>query len=100
MGSPQGDNRVILEKLNRNGMDAMIVSPFPVRADYGIRLARNMVSVIHAERLAGHTPTVAELFKAATKRTAEDFAKLKIKLNEMSLEFLILGDYNMRLCKQ
>ena len=99
VGNPQGDNRAILDKLNRNGMDAMIVSPFPVRTDYGIRLARNIVSVIHDERLSGHTPTLAQIFKAAAELTAANFSNFKVKLDEMRLEFLILGDYNMRLCK-
>jgi tripartite-type tricarboxylate transporter receptor subunit TctC len=99
VANPAGDNRAILDKLNRNGMDAMIVSPFPVRTDYGIRLARNMISVIHDERWSGRTPTLAQIFKAAADRTVADFAKYSVKLDEMRLEFLILGDYNMRLCK-
>lgn len=78
----------------------MIVSPFPVRTDYGIRLARNMISVIHDERLSGRTPTLAQIFNSAADRTVMDFAKYTIKLDEMRLEFLILGDYNMRLCKR
>lgn len=99
IGNPEGDNRAILDKLNRNGMDAMIVSPFPVRTDYGIRLARNVVSVIRSAHAAASTPTLAEIFKAATDRTVKDFSTFKVTLDEMALEFLILGDYNIRLCK-
>jgi hypothetical protein len=100
LGSPQGDNRAILEKLNRNGVDALIVSPFPIRADYGKQLSLEFASVIRDQRAARNTPTLAELFDEAAKRTMQYFQREAVKFDEMALEFLIAGDHSLRLCKQ
>lgn len=97
--NPGGDNLVVLKTLNHNGIDAMIVSPFPVRADYGSKLAENLVSVIESERAASRTPTLAEIFEQAAALTAEQVKEFNVTLDEMALEFLLLGDYNIRLCK-
>ncbi len=99
VGNPAGDNLKILNKLNENGIDAMIVSPFPVRSDYGIRLARNVVSAIRAAHSIAATPTLAEIFKSAANVTAKELSAVNFKFDEMALEFFILGDHNMQLCK-
>jgi len=88
----------LIEKLNARNVDAMIVSPFPVRADFGARLALHFVREIDEARRAHRTPTIADLYTAAWESTAKDFAAFNRDLHDMGLEFVILGDPSMRLC--
>jgi hypothetical protein len=98
-GSPSSD-MAILNKLNSNGMDAMIVSPFKVRLDYGARLALEFTNVVRAHRRNGTTPTLAQIFSEATAATTHYFADRarQQRLEDMALEFVLLGDPYLRLC--
>jgi hypothetical protein len=94
---PTDGNAVLLQDFNAHGMDALIASPFPVPADYGAQLAATFADLIRKERYEGHTPTVAELFTTAVARTATYFADSQYE--EMGLEYVLLGDPSLRLCK-
>jgi hypothetical protein len=81
-------------------MDALIASPFPVPADYGAQLAATFADLIRQEQSQGNTPTVAELFTAAVALTAEYFVgKDGSRYEEMGLEYVLLGDPTLRLCR-
>jgi branched-chain amino acid transport system substrate-binding protein len=95
-GGPLAYN--LIERLNARNVDAMIVSPFPVRADFGARLALHFVREIDDARRKRLTPTIAELYAAAWDRTAKHFETSKRDLHDMGLEFVILGDPSIRLC--
>ena len=99
VANPEGDNRPLLKTLNDKGIDAMIVSPFPVRANYGSLLAKNVIAVIRSKRAAGDTATLGDIFATAAGLTARELAQDNAKVDEMALEFVLLGDHNIRLCK-
>jgi hypothetical protein len=98
IGSAGPLSYALIEKLNASNIDTMIVSPFPVRAQFGARLALHFVREIDEARRSRRTPTIAELYAAAWTRTAKDFEAAKRDLYDMGLEFVILGDPNIRLC--
>lgn len=98
-GSPSSD-MAILNKLNSNGVDAMIVSPFNVRLDYGARLALEFTNIVRAHRRNGTTPTLAQIFSDASAATTHHFADRarQQRLEDMALEFVLVGDPYLRLC--
>jgi hypothetical protein len=96
--SSEGNNQAILERLNRNGIDAMIISPFPVDAEYGAVLAIHFVQAIENAKKNSQAFSVAELFSMASEQTAKHFKeKQTINFEDMDLEFLIAGDYRIRI---
>jgi tetratricopeptide (TPR) repeat protein len=93
-----GNNQAILEKLNNNGIDAMIISPFPVDANYGAMFAIQLIKTLDKAKTSPKGMTIAELFQKAAEKTAEHFKKKQdINFEEMSLEFLVAGDYRILL---
>ncbi|MDE5454136.1 hypothetical protein GWE18_15005 [Bradyrhizobium sp. CSA112] len=98
-GSPSSD-MAILNKLTSSGIDAMVVSPFKVRLDYGARLALEFTNIVRAHRRNGTTPTLAQIFGEATAATAQHFADRPREqyLEDMALEFVLVGDAYLRLC--
>jgi len=94
----EGNNQAILERLNSNGIDAMVISPFPVDAEYGAMLAIQFVQAIENAKKNSQAFSVAELFSIASEQTAKHFKeKQKINFEDMDLEFLIAGDYRIRI---
>jgi branched-chain amino acid transport system substrate-binding protein len=94
---------VMLNGLNDNGIDAMIVSPFDVRIDFGSRMALEFAKVVRENRLNGKTPTFAEMFSQATTATVQFFKNPKnhtgkARLEDMGLEFILAGNPYLRLC--
>lgn len=99
------NNGEILEKLNRRGIQGMVVSPFAVDAEYSAMLAVAFAQEIKAAR---EQLSLLELFDRAArsvveklKETAKPSIKSDIKsemAEEMAREFLILGDYALKLC--
>jgi hypothetical protein len=88
-----------LQRFNDQGIDAIIASPFPVPLDYGVGLAAAFTSLIGDEKQAHHSPTLTELFVAATERTAKSLKAAGAgSLEEMGLEYVVLGDQNLKLC--
>jgi hypothetical protein len=93
----------MLNGLNDGGVDAMIVSPFDVRIDYGSRMALEFAKVVREDRLKGQTPTFAEMFSQATAATIRFFKDPKnhsgkARLEDMGLEFILAGNPYLRLC--
>lgn len=92
VAAAKGNNQAILEKLNKNDIDAMIISPFPVDANYGTMLSIHFIEAL--EKAKGLT--IADLFAAATAKTTKYFEEKKtINFEDMALEFLIAGDYRI-----
>jgi len=92
VAAAKGNNQKILEKLNKNDIDAMIISPFPVDANYGTMLSIHFIEAL--EKAKGLT--IADLFGAATAKTTKYFEEKKtINFEDMALEFLIAGDYRI-----
>jgi tetratricopeptide (TPR) repeat protein len=96
VAAPKGNNQAILEKLNWNGIDAMIISPFPVYAEYGIQLAIHFVEALREAKINSKSLTTAELFAEAREKTSEHFKNIKGRnYEDMDLEFIIAGDYRI-----
>jgi len=97
--SPEGDNLAWATKLNRQGVDAMVVSPFPVPANYAARLALEFGAAVRNARATCATPTFLELFRSATEATATYFRdKYSASYDELALEFVVAGDPSLRVC--
>jgi tetratricopeptide (TPR) repeat protein len=93
-----GNNQDILKSLNEQGIDAMIISPFPVDANYGTMLAVHVIKTLGEAKAKKKEITMAELFSAATVKTKEYFKNIMgINFDDMDLEFLIAGDYRIRI---
>ena len=98
----------VIKEFNEQGIHAIIASPFAVSADFGAQFAIDFVDVVNASLQAGENPTLKTLFNAAIQKTAKKIAQLasgadpKIteSLKEMALEFIILGDHTLRLCRK
>jgi PQQ-dependent dehydrogenase (methanol/ethanol family) len=97
--SPTSDMDV-LHRLNKNGVDGMIVSPFKVRLEYGARLALEFTEIVRKHRREHATPTLAQMFSEATSATTKYFGARPRKehLKDMALEFIVVGDPYLRLC--
>ena len=98
--SKPNSGMAIINRLNSSGMDAMIVSPFKVRVDYGFRLAVEFTKVVRESRDKRLTPTLGEVFAQAKLATTEFFNKSarKEQLQDMGLEFVLIGNPFLRLC--
>ncbi len=89
----------LIHRLNTLNVDTMIVSPFPVNADFGTLLALNFIREVSDAYSNKQTPTIAELYLLAWKSTADQLFDLRNRnFHEMGLEFVLLGDPNVRLC--
>jgi branched-chain amino acid transport system substrate-binding protein len=90
----------ILNGLNDSGVDAMIVSPFNVRIDYGSRMALEFAKVVRDNRQNGRTSTLAQMFAQATSATRQFFKDQNnnARLEDMALEFILAGNPYLRLC--
>jgi hypothetical protein len=90
----------ILNGLNDSGVDAMIVSPFNVRLDYGSQMAFEFAKVVRDNRLNNLSPTLAALFVQATEATNQFFKDQNgnARLEDMAREFILVGNPYLRLC--
>lgn len=96
--NPKDDNERVLELLNSLGIDVIVASPFPIEVTYGVELVRGIIESANEAYVSKRTPTVLELFQLATERAAKKLGPAA-KLQEKALEFVIVGDHNIRLCK-
>lgn len=97
VANPTGDNLQVLTRLNRSGVDAMIVSPFPIKVKYAELLSRALIQVVKSAYDKGATPTVLEIFEEATERVTKESNNKGIA--NTRYEFVALGNHQIRLCK-
>lgn len=91
-----GYNQDLIEKFNRNGMDAMLVTPFAMDKDYGEQFARAMVKAIHRVYAEGKGVTLAALMDQVAQETMNDPAAGKDA--QRMLEMVFVGNPAIRLC--
>lgn len=96
--NPTNNNQEVMERFNRNGVDAMVVSPFPVDSVYGNALSLAAIRVVREAYEAGQTPSLAEIFEQAAERTKTLLPDESLDLRNR--EFLLLGNPNLRLCRR
>jgi C4-dicarboxylate-binding protein DctP len=92
------ETRAIVEKLAARGIEALIISPFAVDADFGTLFALEFEKVVAAERANHSEATLLEVFGRAVQRVAVSF-KNHSALLDMALEFQLVGNPDVRLCK-
>jgi hypothetical protein len=91
-----GYNQDLIEKFNRNGMDAMLVTPFAMDKDYGEHFAREMVKAIHRVYIDGKGVTLAALMDQVAQEVTNDPAAGKDA--QRMLEMVFVGNPTIRLC--
>ena len=91
-------DRLLYEKLNRFGLDAAIVSPFSLEADYGKTFAVEFSRVAKRALAQNRSATILELFEEAKKSTAEAMRNRDDSVGEMGLELILVGNPEIRLC--
>jgi hypothetical protein len=86
----------LIRALNRNGIDAMIFSPFTVGAELGARLAVHFSEELEAVRQSKGRITFLQLYqRVLAKVRADDAAKPFV--GELG-EFLVAGSGNLEFC--
>jgi hypothetical protein len=112
--SPIDDNLTVMKRLNEMGIDAVVASPFPVEVPWGIELARQFTyAASNAYRrptaAAGSKrppmPTVSELLEQAIETSAAVLAQRSdlaapVRASDKALEFMVIGNHELRLCEQ
>jgi len=92
-------SRRLLEHLNRQNLDAMIVSPFNVDADYGTNLTVSFSKVLLEKMNREKSFNMLDLFDAAVAHTANR-QTISNRNHLFSLEFIVAGDYGLTLCAE
>ena len=96
--APEPNQRMLLDKLNELDVDAIVMSPFPVDTPFADRLSREFAATVQRSRGTGFT--LLDLFQIASKKTVDHFQGNQADRlpSEMALEFVIAGNYGVRLC--
>jgi hypothetical protein len=103
-----GANRVdslLVRRLNEFGLDAAILSPFSLDANYGKVFAIEFSRIVRRARAAKRPASLSELFEetraaaAASMETHSD-PKVKGSVGDMGLELVLVGQPSLRLCKE
>jgi hypothetical protein len=94
--NPKADNQTLVDKLNRNGIDAMVASPYAVKAKDGVELSKALLKRIVMANSQGESPTIAELFRGAVQDMS--LAPNGMDYAQRALEFVLLGNKDIRLC--
>lgn len=97
--SAKGRNAALLQRLNEQGLDTLIASPFTIDAGYGVVFASSFAEVVEAVSPNEPPPTILELFDRAIALTAKKFKdKTEGEYSELGLEYVLLGNPAIRLC--
>ena len=104
LGDPHVNNATIIDVLNKRGIEAAIISPFKIDAQYGVALATQFARVVYQQLGTGRSAatereeaknTLVDLFHEAVEAAGKSMAQ---PVSEMGLEFLIIGNHMLELC--
>lgn len=90
-------SRSLLVSLNELGVDAVVVSPFGLKAPVGARFAFHFAEELLAAKRKHEESSLGDLFREAAGSTRKD-TKLGV-WREGIHEFVLAGDGGLRLCK-
>jgi hypothetical protein len=97
--SPKGRNSALLQRLNEQGIDTLIASPFSIDASYGVIFAASFAEVVSESASNKKPPTILELFDKTISKTAQKFGeKTEAEYGELGLEYVLLGNPAITLC--
>ena len=98
-GGPESSDGLI-DRLNANGIQSVVGSPFSIDADYAIHLTSQFLAEIDGAYRANKQPTLRELFDRAVASTAASYATTQSLAGKQSLELILAGNPGIRLCTQ
>lgn len=90
-------NQMLLNKLNANGVDAILASPFPIEPSYAILLTRALLKTIADSYNKGLELSLEDVLERANKHILSSPDGRQFA--EKGLEFILLGNEDIRLCK-
>ncbi len=97
--SAKGRNAALLQRLNEQGIDTLIASPFTIDAGYGVVFASSFAEVVAETSPNKPPPTILQVFDRAIARTAQKFKdKTDGEYGELGLEYVLLGNPAIKLC--
>ncbi|MDA9548779.1 hypothetical protein ACM43_30880 [Bradyrhizobium sp. CCBAU 45321] len=99
--SAKGRNTALLQRLNEQGFDTLIASPFTIDAGYGVVFASSFAELMAEITSEKPPPTILDLFDKTVARTAQKFKdKADANYSELGLEYVLLGNPAIKLCVQ
>ncbi|PDT90378.1 hypothetical protein CO669_09300 [Bradyrhizobium sp. Y36] len=99
--SAKGRNTALLQRLNEQGFDTLIASPFTIDAGYGVVFASTFAEVMAEVASEKPPPTILNLFDKTIARTAQKFKdRADADYSELGLEYVLLGNPAIKLCAQ
>ncbi len=92
-----GENRGLpfVTKLSQKGLQAALLSPFPVNGPFGARFALHFAHEVDQARSKNEEVDLGVLFQ----RTAQAVRNEKLVFADQAYEFILVGDSSLRLCK-
>lgn len=91
----------LIRRLNEHQVDGMIASAFSVDTEYAIRFAYELTQLLQDAYANHQTPTMAELFSKAFAATGLGYEKENHGFRQqIGLEFMLMGNPDLRLCKR
>lgn len=97
-GDDSPETSYIAEKLISRGMEALIISPFAVDADFGTRFALQFEKAVAKARSQKTDAKLSELLDTTIKEMAVT-PENQTAYRDMMLEFMVIGNPDLRLCK-
>lgn len=94
--NPDGDNDMWINKMSRLGVDTIFASPFPIPLKYGVKFTRRFIHAVRVAQEKNEATTIASLFIKASNDAADDLNGLS---KDIQYEFVLIGDHDIRLCK-
>ncbi|MCK1282433.1 hypothetical protein IVB41_00605 [Bradyrhizobium sp. 44] len=99
--SAKGRNIELLQRLNEQGFDTLIASPFTIDAGYGVVFASTFAEIMAEVASEKPPPTILDLFDKTIARTAQKFKdRADADYSELGLEYVLLGNPAIKLCVQ
>jgi Leucine-rich repeat (LRR) protein len=87
---------ILLTKLNRLGVDAIIASPFDVPADFGSTLAQHFTDVIVERR--GASRFLSDVLVEALERTRTELSAFGARIDGNVSEIVLAGNPSIKVC--
>jgi hypothetical protein len=92
---------VMIKHLNNLKFDSIVTSPYPVLAEYSVRLIDSFVSVLDEAYARGTEERIQDLFDKAATLTGESLATLQGDdkyLQEAMFEYVLAGNAEAHIC--
>ncbi len=93
-----GETGEIVDRFAGQGIEALIVSPFSVDAEFGTRFALEFEKVLAGERSRGSGANLLQLFERTAANIASAYEN-QAAMRDMALEFMLIGNPDVRLCE-